>query len=253
LPVHVDFTLPVGVSQPTAVAYVGEDGQRLNQDYTTQTENGQVVVSFDLSALAFQLEYYTPFSVDSNGLRDITYSYTADYPVDDLSLEAQVPPTAEGFTMSPPPDSTIDGSDGLTYQAIDAGSLAAGETKTWTITYSKAGSELTVDSPTIAALPTETAAPAATGSDNSTVIIFALSFVALAAVGAGAFWLGKQTQPAGAVPRRRGGQAGSRRSAPQSPVRSDRAREDALFCRQCGASLRPDSEFCHKCGTKVRA
>jgi hypothetical protein len=72
------------------------------------------------------------------------------------------------------------------------------------------------------------------------------------AVGAGAFWLGKQTQPAAVAPRGRSDrQAGRRRASPQQPVRSGRARDGALFCHQCGASLRSDSEFCHKCGTQV--
>jgi hypothetical protein len=252
LPVQVDLLLPPGIDQPTAVAFVGDDGQRFNQDYTTRTENGQVVVSFELSTLAFQLEYYAPFSVDGSGLRDVAYSYTADYAVSALSLEVQVPPTAQAFTMNPPSDSTTQGSDGFIYQAVEVGSLAAGETRSWTITYQKTGSELTADSVTPAALPIDTATPAAQSSDNSMVIIFALSFVALVAVGAGAFWLGKQTQPAAVAPRGRSDrQAGRRRASPQQPVRSSRARDGALFCHQCGASLRSDSEFCHKCGTQV--
>ena len=50
-------------------------------------------------------------------------------------------------------------------------------------------------SPTSAA-QTPAPAPVSQAEDNSTVIIFAIAFVVLFAVGGGAFWLGKQTQPA---------------------------------------------------------
>jgi hypothetical protein len=256
LPVQVELRLPPGIGQPTAVAFVGEGGQRFNQEYTTRMEGDQLVVSFELSTLAFQLEYYAPFSADATGLREFTYSYTADYPVTALSLEFQVPPAADAFAIEPPADSTIQGSDGLTYQLVEAGALVQGDTKSWTFTYQKTGSELTADSLTSAELPAQPPAPAAQNSDSSTVLIFTLSFIALIAVGAGAFWLGKQTQPASPAPggsRGKSGRRGSGRgTARQQPLRSAQGREGALFCHRCGAALRSDSEFCHKCGAEVR-
>jgi hypothetical protein len=257
LPVQVDLRLPPGVVQPHAVAFVGEDAQRFNQEYSTRVEGDRVVVSFELSTLSFQMEYYTPLPVDASGQREFTYSYTADYPISALSLEVQVPPTADAFAIEPPADSTIQGSGGLTYELIEAGPLAQGETQSWTFRYHKSGSELTADSQAPAQSTGGATTPAAQSSDGSTIIIFAVSFVALVAVGAGAFWLGKQTQPASPAPveprgksKRRGSGGGSRL---QQLTHSARDGEEAFFCHQCGAALRPDSEFCHKCGTQVRA
>jgi hypothetical protein len=254
LPVPVEFRIPASAGQPHAVAYVDKGGQRLNQPYTTRVEGDSLVVSFDLAALSFQLEYYLPLQADASGLRDLPFSYTADYAVDALSLEVQEPPTAQAFSMDPPADSTVQGSDGLTYELNDAGSLAQGETRAWTITYQKAGSGLTADSPASTGSSTQATTPAAPGSDNSTIIIFVLSFIALVAVGAGAFWLGKQTQPASqsaaqspAQKRRRGNGRGSQ---PRPAARSSHG--ETVYCYRCGATLRPDSEFCHKCGAEVR-
>jgi hypothetical protein len=257
LPMQVDLRLPPGVAQPHAVAFVGQDEQRFNQEYTTRVEGDQVVVSFELSTLSFQLEYYAPFPVAASGQREYTYSYTADYAVSTLNLEVQVPPTADAFAIEPPADSTIQGSAGLTYEIVEAGSLSQGETESWTFRYQKSGSELTTDSQAPAQTTGGTTTPAPQSSDGSTIIIFAVSFVALVAVGASAFWLGKQTQPASQAPaepggrsKRRGSGGGSRSQQPSHSIRDG---EGALFCHQCGAALRPDSEFCHKCGTEVRA
>jgi hypothetical protein len=263
LPVPVEFRIPARVEAPTAVAYVGQGGERLNQEYTTRLEGDQLVVSFELPTLGFQLEYYDALAVDSAGKRSYSYSYTADYPITALSLEVQSPPTAEAFTLDPPADSTVVQDDGLTYYLVQAGAMAQGASKNWTLTYQKADSALTVES-TVPATSSGAAAPEGEGpaeTGGSTVLIFLVAFVALIAVGAAAFWLGRRTQPlaeplpptglrsgGGASQARRQGSAG--RAQPAVPRAM--AREETFYCAQCGALLRADSVFCHKCGAPVQ-
>ena len=249
LPVPVEISIPARVGQPSAVAYVSDGGDRLNQQYTTRVEGDWLVVSFELDALGFQLEYYDTLPVDSAGKRQFTYSYIADYPITTLSLDVQVPPTAEGFTLDPPADSVITESDSLVYHLINAGSLAQGEGRNWTFTYQKDNVDLTAStlsqSETAATPASQAASQEAGGANNSTVLIFLVAFVALVAVGAAAFWLGRRVQPIS-------------QAAPPAPQRNRRrgsglgARADALFCAQCGAELRSDAVFCHRCGTPTR-
>jgi hypothetical protein len=158
LPVPVELRIPARVEAPTAVAYVGQGGERLNQEYTTRLEGDQLVVSFELPTLGFQLEYYDALAVDSAGKRSYSFSYTADYPITALSLEVQSPPTAEALTLDPAADSTVVQDDGLTYYLVQAGAMVQGALKSWTLTYQKADSALTVDSMAPAA-PTGAAAP----------------------------------------------------------------------------------------------
>jgi hypothetical protein len=267
LPVAVEIRIPARVGAPTAVAYAGQGGERLNQEYTTRTEGDQLVVSFELTTLEFQLEYYDALGIDSTGKRSYSFSYTADYPITALSLQVQSPPTAEALTLDPPADSTGVQDDGLTYQSVQAGAVAQGAVKSWTLTYQKADSALTVETmasaapaaPTAAAAP-EGANPSETGS--STVLVFLVAFVALIAVGAAAFWLGRRTQPLSepSVPptgHRPGGgtpQARLQTSTPRAQPVAPRAvsREEVLYCNKCGAILRPDSDFCHKCGAPAQ-
>ena len=44
LPVPVEIRIPARVGQPTAVAYVGEGGQRFNQEYTTRVEGDEKIL-----------------------------------------------------------------------------------------------------------------------------------------------------------------------------------------------------------------
>jgi hypothetical protein len=255
LPVPVEIFIPARVGQPTAVAYVGEGGQRLNQEHTTRMEGDWLVVAFELPTLGFQLEYYDALPVDSAGQREYAYTFSADYPITNLALDFQVPPTAEGFTLDPPADSVVTESDGLDYHIVNTGALTQGEEKSWTFTYYKDDDELTASSLVQPGTPVPGAPPAAEGTDNSTVLIFLVAFVALIAVGGAAFWLGRRTQPVQPESslsqrrKRRGSGRGSQPLHQRSPLS---AGEEALFCHQCGAELRADSDFCQKCGTPVR-
>jgi hypothetical protein len=243
LPVAVEFRIPASAGQPTAVAYVDEGGQRLNQQYTTRLEGDWLVVSFELSTLGFQIEYYAALAVDAAGQREFAYTYTADYPTSALNLNVQVPLGAQAFALDPVADRITQEADGLTYHLVSAGSLAQGESRSWTITYEKTGSALTIESLAPTEVPAEAPAAPAEAADGSNIVIFIIAFVALIAVGSAAFWLGRQTQPASEPLHQTSGRSKRRGSEPLA---------EEIFCHQCGARLRYDSEFCHKCGTAVR-
>lgn len=253
LPVPVEIRVPARVGQPTAVAYVGEDGQRFNQQYTTRNEGDWLFVSFELGELGFQLEFYDALPVDSTGQRNYTFSYTADYPVASMSLELQQPPTAGNVSLDPPADSSAAAADGLVYHVLEIGALEQGEEQSWTFSYQKSNDDLTESASAQAEPPVATSAPA--GDDDNTVLIFLVAFVTLVAVGAAAFWLGGRTQPmsqpalpgSGARKRRGSGRGGQALGQQLSGLEGS----DALYCRQCGTKLRSDSVFCHKCGTPV--
>jgi hypothetical protein len=250
LPVPVEIRIPARVGQPTAVAYVGEGGQRFNQEHTTQVEGEELVVSFDLPTLGFQLEYYDELPVGLDGQREYTYVYNSPYPLEALDLRFQVPPTAESFALEPPADTVVPESDGLTYHLAQAGSMAQGETKSWTFVYEKSGSQLTASALDQSPQPAPAAASTPGSSDESAVLIFLVAFLALIAVGGGAFWLGRRAQPISqeAPPpvQRRTVRGRGQGTQPQGHT------ESTAFCHKCGSRVRPDADFCHKCGAGLR-
>ena len=252
LPAPVEITLPARVGQPTAVAYVDEAGQRFNLQYTTRVEGDRLVVAFELGTPAFQLEYYDALPVDTSGKRTYTYAYTADYPTTSLLLEFQEPLTAQGFVLAPPADTVIEGAYGLSYHLIQAGAIASGDAREWTLSYVKDNSDLTAAGLPEAPAP-DTAAPGTIAGADPTIWIFLVAFVALIAVGVTGYWLGHRTQqashavqPAPQRQKRRGSGQGDRSQRPP-------AVSDARFCHHCGAELRSDSIFFHECGASVRS
>jgi hypothetical protein len=249
LPASIEIAVPARVGQPTAMAYVDDAGQRFNQQYTTRVEGDRLIVAFELSTTAFQLEYYDALPIDAAGKRSYTYAYTADYDTAALNLEFQEPPTAQGFTLAPPADSVIVGGYGLNYHLLQAGALATGDTREWTLSYVKDNADLTAAS--VSVQPEATVPPAsasATGGDT-TIWIFLVAFIVLIAVGTTGYWLGHRTQPVSQPAQRHQKRRGSGRG---DQVQRRPAVSDVRFCHQCGAELRSDSIFCHKCGTSVR-
>jgi hypothetical protein len=252
LPALIEIYLPARVGQPSAVAYVGEDGQRFNQEHTTRVEGESLVVSFELSTPGFQIEYYDPLPVDSAGQRTYDYVYVAEYPVADLNLEFQVPPMADGFVLEPAADLVTQKSDGLTYHLAQVGPVEQGETKSWAFVYQKADSDLTVSGFAQPETSPTAPPPSAADSGNSTIWIFLVAFVALIGVGAAAFWLGRRAQPPPPPAPRHKRRGSGRGEQSQTQLRPLPDSQEAFFCHQCGAELRFDSEFCHRCGTPVR-
>lgn len=256
LPVPVEFYLPLQAGQPSAVAYVGEDGQLYNQEYATRVEGEWSVVSFELATSGFHLEYYDALPVDSSGQRSYEYAYTADYPISVLNVEFQEPPTAEGFAVEPTADSVTQKSDGLTYHLVQVGPIEQGEMNRWQMTYQKADPDLTIAGFPQSDSPQAAAPPPSEDAGNTTIWIFLVAFVALVGVGVAAFWLGRGTQPiseslppSSSRSKRRGSGRGGQ---PQAQRGQSSGSQAVLFCHQCGAELRSDSEFCHRCGTQVR-
>ena len=251
LPVLVEMAVPARVGQPTAMAYVDDTGQRLNQQYTTRVDGDSLIVSFELATRSFQLEYYDALPTGEAGERTYTFAYTADYPTTALNMEFQVPPTAQSFLLSPPADAVVEGGGGLNYHLIQAGALAQGDTREWTFSYLKDNSVLTAASlePAATSVPQ---APAGGEAGDATVWIFLVSFVVLIGVGLTGYWLGHRTQVSsggtGPAPRPRKRRGSGRGEAIQPPLSGGMAR----FCHKCGAELRSDSVFCHECGTSVR-
>lgn len=239
-PLPVEFRIPAEAGQPGAVAYLDERGQLLTLEYTTRPEGDWVVVAFELPARDLQLEYYVPLpGSPAPGQRAFTYTYVADYAVATLDLKVQEPPGSQGFKLEPAADSVVQEADGLNYHGITAGPMLQNDTVTWSVSYEKTTSALTVD----AFQSSETPTAPRESEGVSGILIAVAGLIVLAAVGVGAFWLGRRTQPAAPSKRRRGGKKGHS---------AQPAAQDAAFCFKCGARLRPDADFCHQCGAAVR-
>ncbi|HNS51392.1 MAG TPA: zinc ribbon domain-containing protein [Anaerolineae bacterium] len=228
LPTTVEWRIPAAAERPSALAADDPERGLINLDFETRQEGEWLVVSFLLDSSGFQIEYYAPLA-QSGDERSYVFTYPANYAVTAFSLSAQQPRTARAFTLDPPATSVSTGTDGLTYHEVAVGSLAQGGPESWVIRYLKSDESLSSGARS-SAPTTPLPATVGQGAGSSTAWIFLIAFIAVVAVGAGAFWLGRRSGP--------------------SPV--DGGEVDASFCHSCGARVPRDARYCPKCSAAVR-
>jgi len=245
LPLPVEFRIPVQAGQPSAVAYIDEQGDPIQQEYEVQTEGDWLVITMELPARGFQLEYYLPFpstagNTAETGRRSIPFTYTADYAVTGVNVDVQEPRGVTGFVIDPPAQSAAPEGDGLTYHVATVGPLAQNDSASWTISY-----ERTTPGLSLQAGPAPTASPAVTGRKGMSGWLIALAVVTMLGIGAGSYWIASRSS----TPSRSPGLAGRPRAREGAKAR---AAAGAMFCHQCGTQLRSGAEFCQQCGAAAR-
>jgi hypothetical protein len=243
LPLKVAFPLPAGARGIQATAADPQAGL-LNQPW--ELVDGSL--SYTLPLTTFHTEYYLD-RPPSGVQRDITYSFTAPYPIALLEIDVQQPARATGFSVSPLADRSDLGSDGLTHHTITRRNLAAGEKIDITMRYSKADTGLSKPpAAPPAGLPAASVArdPTAFGDRWLPWVLIGLGIGVFAA--AGIFWFarGRGVGPAGAALSHQGVQ----RSANQAVQAAGGAPES--YCTQCGRKLGLSDRFCATCGTERR-
>jgi zinc-ribbon domain len=220
------------------------DGRLTNEQW--QIVNGELV--YTLPGPGFHIEYYLD-RPPSGDQREIGYEFKAPYATDSLDVRVQQPARATDFSLTPPPDSSVVGDDGLTYSSLRKTGLKPGDKLDLTIRYKKTDQGLT-RAPLAAAQTApriETAPePAPSGGFDSWLpwVLIGVGVVALTAAVVYWFVRGRESG-APAQPGR------SRRSAVTGPgpgAAPKATGKGATFCTQCGQQYRPDDRFCANCG-----
>jgi hypothetical protein len=244
-PQEIAFPLPENARGIQATSRE-TDGRLITQQW--EIVDGKLV--YTLPGPGFQIEYYLdrPPSGDE---RSITHAFETPYGIDSLDIRVQKPARATEFSLTPPPDSSIVGDDGLTYAVVRKSNLKPGDKLDFTIRYKKSGQGLTSAPSAVAqAVPTpqpETAQASGAGSSFGTWLPYLLIGVGLLAlVAAAVYWILRGRE--GPAPRPGETRARSLKTAP--PAVPDRASSrDTVFCTQCGRQFGPDDRFCADCGT----
>jgi hypothetical protein len=271
--------MPAAAGAPHAVAIVGADGNLLTASYTTNPTGDDIIVSFAANSLSFRLEYYDPALVMQGSARTYTFTWTTDYPVAAAALRVQQPSGATGLAAEPPLVDVGVADYGLRYWESSLGALAAGQTVSLALSYTKADSTLSANA--VGAAPAAAAAPDAAaglsaGPNLPLIIAVAVLGLALAGVGVFAYVRSSRVPPGRSARGRRPRRAAARVSAPRPPAgatarrpeQSSRASAPAAaarpqpaptaaleaepaFCTQCGQRRQPGDRFCRQCGAAL--
>ena len=204
--------------------------------------DGYARVTFTTNTAQYHVEYYDDL-VRGAPDKSIAFVYKADAPADQVTLSVQQPLKATNFAVDPAPQSMRNSTDGFKYADLQLPSIAANQSITAQVRYSKADPNPSILPASSAPVPAVvTQVPASPW--NNVFILAALVAVGLVAVvGFFLFQRSREPVPAGAAARNR-----PRHSA----ERGDAGGNVAAFCTQCGFGLGSADVFCPKCGTKRR-
>jgi len=214
-----------------------ENGQLLNADFTGPVDDGdwQVITLSIQSKNTYRLEYYQPLT-RTGILRTFNYQWTGEYPVNNFSLDVQVPEDSTGVKTNPTIP-FVQSQPFLSGGAMMSG-LKAGQAYQVQLQYSRTSDAIVVTAPSSQIEPSDPISPSTEGRITldklpyvlgviGTILIFSALYYSLRA---NSFHL------------------------PKARKRRRHTVEDTpqTYCHECGTRAQAGDRFCRTCGSKLR-
>lgn len=236
LPATLSFQLPGHVQTLNAVAVLNEQNSLVNNPYTVEQEGDSLRLDFTVDTPRFQFEYYDPDILTKDGVnRTLAYSTQAPYPVADLSVEVQQPPSATDVQFSPQPTNVFVGEDQLTYHIVRQNNARPGQLISLQGEYRKENDTLTTNLTVSSAQNTQPEVfvnPASTQAISPGYWVIGLGVVLLLVATGWWFFFARV------------------KVAPVGPTITGQGKD--RYCYQCGTAYHSDARFCHNCGAPRR-
>jgi len=249
LPTQVHLPIPSEVGEPFAVAWQDESGQLLVADYVSESQGDWQIITLTSGGLAAQIEYYIEYEV-SDSARKFAFSWPDDFAVEAISYEVQEPIGAEDFVISPPPDRSVTGSDGLVYHLADLGPVSADTSINVEFRYFNPTEQLSIDVIDAPATLPQTSPVVAQGGTPDILQIMPWLLgglgICLVAVG-GYYYLQSRREPEIVKRKRR-----PRHSRKASSQEEELVDSSVVYCHQCGTQASVSDHYCRHCGVPLR-
>ncbi len=250
LPVDLTLQIPTSAGEPNAVAIRQQDGSLLNTTFTRVVTGEWSNITVTATLPEVQIEYYDNEIVFDGDLRQYSYVWNGDYPVENFLLQIQKPFSASSLQVIPENMGQFgQGSDGLTYFTADVEEVPEGTPVQFSISYIKETDDLTAEH-----LQVEASAPITQESnpqfDLAQALPWILGTVGVMLVIGGLIWsviINRQPAEAAVPSRRR-----RTRSRTDPTVLANTTEAPANYCHQCGKRANPGDRFCRACGSKLR-
>lgn len=245
LPAQVSLTIPRAVGAPFNVAMQDLDGLLYNLAYTTEVQNDTQKVIFTTPAASLQFEYYDPSLTKDGSNRQFKFEWDAEYIINNLSISVQQPASASNMQIIPSLGPGQVKEDGLTYYTTDIGKVDAGTHLSVELSYTKPDDQLSVGLQPVQ--PSQPLSASTTGKTNPVDILpWILGGIGVILLVGGFlwFWLTKNRPVTVGDTRRR--------HRPAPALRTTATNDEAIYCHQCGRRASVGDVFCRTCGARLR-
>jgi hypothetical protein len=249
LPAEIQLPIPSAAGEPFAVAWQDENGQLLVADYVTEPQGDWQLIKITSGGLAAQLEYYIDYEL-SNSVRGFTFSWPEGFAVEEFSYEVQEPVAAENFSLSPVPEQSITGNDGLVYHLANLGPLSASSSMAIELRYSNPTAQLSAEAiaqpeiiPQISPVVAEGGTP-----DIYQILPWLLGGMGVILVAVGGYYFLQSRREPSVV------RSASRPRKSRKPALKEEDVVDSavVYCHQCGTRASVSDHFCRHCGVPLR-
>lgn len=236
LPLDVTFLVPQGAGIAAACA-IQKDGTHTSETWKEgDAGDGFTRVTYQVAEPQFHVEYYYNPLVGATD-KTMQFVYKAVLPVDQLALEIQHPLQATNFVIAPPENESHKDNRGFTYHTLNMAQLAAGQTVSSKISYTKTDPKPSISNEKTKTTATEsaTAEDSIAGMNPNVLVLLAVFALAAGFVIYFGFIRRLSLQPVEVT------------TESYTPRISTGG-----FCTECGTALQADDKFCAYCGTKRR-
>jgi hypothetical protein len=249
LPAQIHLPIPLEIGEPFAVAWQDENGQLLVADYVSETQGDWQIITLTSGGLAAQLEYYMDYEV-SETARSFTFSWPDGFAVEDLSYEVQEPTGAEDLVISPPPDRSVTGSEGLVYHLADLGPVSIDASINIEFRYLNPTEQLSIDVIGAPSTLPQTSPIVAQGGtpDILQIMPWLLGGLVICLVAIGGYYYFQSRREPVVVKRKRR----PRPSRKASSRKEELVDSSVVYCHQCGTQASVSDHYCRHCGVPLR-
>lgn len=206
--------------------------------YTTKTDGDALVVSITATGPAIQFEYYDPGLKKDGNQRSYSYKWVSDYDVATFGVAFQEPFDATEFKSSLPLRDDGVHADNMHYYTSSVGAVPAGKALTFDVNYQKSTDALSVSRLQVQPVNVNENTPGRVSLNN--YLPYIIGGLGLILIVIGLLYFSQS------------GRTGSKKPQRRQRSRAKEAKEEDIYCAQCGTRANSGDRFCRTCGSRIR-
>jgi len=226
-------------AESLSITRPGQEENQISQEGDAITTGDWQNIRFITPSPEIRIEYRDTNLIKQNDQREYIFEWQATYPVSSLIVILHPPYGASELDANPPLRASTDGGENPNQYAGEFGDLAAGETFSLHLRYTRNTTNLSYPALDVApAMPLDETTAGRSASPLSVVLwLLVVALAVLISVGLYYFWFRVNSL--------------EKRSRAYNSVRIINPDKNVIFCHECGMRSQAGDSYCRNCGTSL--